>query len=511
MALISSLILLSSGLFLGWSLGANDASNVFGSAVGSRMVRFSTAAFLCSLFVIIGAVTAGAGASGGLGELGAVNALAGSFTTALAAALTVLWMTQLGLPVSTTQAVVGAIVGWNWFSGSITDLNQLAKIFGTWVVCPLLAAIFSAALYFITVRVIRATRPHLLELDRNVRLGLILAGIFGSYSLGANNIGNVMGVFVDSSPFQTLSLGGTIEFSGVQQLFLLGAIAIAVGVYTYSKRVMLTVGGSLMTLSPVGAMVVVVANALVLFIFSSTQLSNLVVSMGLPPIPLIPVSSSQAVIGAVIGIGLLQGLKGIRQVRWGVLGNIASGWVTTPAISAVVGFVLLFVVQNVFSQEVYRQVNYQLSPPVLERLAEEGIPTERLPVQSTPIGRAIEFRSDLRQQLRRSATALNRRQEQLVIAAAEIAPTRITATGMKQLDPKALRNEQRAALARLEGRSFQHHWQLAQALADESDSWRQRPDTAANRDHNKKLAVKLAYVEKVFRVEEPSSPEPPPS
>ncbi len=71
MDLISSLIFLSSGLFLGWSLGANDASNVFGSAVGSRMVRFSTAAFICSLFVIIGAVTAGAGASHGLGELGA--------------------------------------------------------------------------------------------------------------------------------------------------------------------------------------------------------------------------------------------------------------------------------------------------------------------------------------------------------------------------------------------------------------------------------------------------------
>ena len=37
-------------------------------------------------------------------------------------------MTQLGLPVSTSQAVVGAIVGWNWFSGSATDINELAKL-----------------------------------------------------------------------------------------------------------------------------------------------------------------------------------------------------------------------------------------------------------------------------------------------------------------------------------------------------------------------------------------------
>ncbi|MDJ0681840.1 MAG: inorganic phosphate transporter, partial [Xenococcaceae cyanobacterium MO_167.B52] len=144
MELIATLIFLSSGLFLGWSLGANDASNVFGTAVGSRMVRFSTAAFICSLFVIIGSVTAGAGAAGGLGKLGAVNALAGSFTVALAAAITVLFMTQLGLPVSTSQAVVGAIVGWNLFSGSPTDINALGKIVSTWVACPILAAIFSA-------------------------------------------------------------------------------------------------------------------------------------------------------------------------------------------------------------------------------------------------------------------------------------------------------------------------------------------------------------------------------
>lgn len=37
---------LSSGIFLGWSLGANDAANVFGAAVGSRMVRFKTAALI---------------------------------------------------------------------------------------------------------------------------------------------------------------------------------------------------------------------------------------------------------------------------------------------------------------------------------------------------------------------------------------------------------------------------------------------------------------------------------
>lgn len=53
---IAVLFFLTSGLFLGWSLGANDAANVFGTAVGSRMIRFTTAAVICSVFVVLGAV-----------------------------------------------------------------------------------------------------------------------------------------------------------------------------------------------------------------------------------------------------------------------------------------------------------------------------------------------------------------------------------------------------------------------------------------------------------------------
>ncbi|WP_255103756.1 MULTISPECIES: hypothetical protein [unclassified Synechococcus] len=54
-------------------------------------------------------------------------------------------------------------------------------------------AIFAMLLYKILVEWIRLTRPNLLSFDRNTRSGLLLAGIFGSYAIGANGIGNVMG------------------------------------------------------------------------------------------------------------------------------------------------------------------------------------------------------------------------------------------------------------------------------------------------------------------------------
>ncbi|MHC5072820.1 MAG: inorganic phosphate transporter, partial [Planctomycetota bacterium] len=219
------LIFLSSGLFLGWSLGGNDAANVFGTAVGSKMVRFSTAAIVCAVFVILGAVVSGAGAAHGLGRLGAVNALPGAFMVALSAAVAVYWMTRLGLPVSVTQAIVGAIIGWNIYSGSITNLGTLSKIMSTWLACPILGAVFAAVLYKVVVGIVKRVKFHVLTLDLWTRIGLVAAGAFGAYALGANNIANVVGVFVTASPFGDVNVAGLFTLTATQQLFLVGGIA----------------------------------------------------------------------------------------------------------------------------------------------------------------------------------------------------------------------------------------------------------------------------------------------
>ncbi len=52
---------LSGRVFLGWALGANDAANVFGTAVASRMIRHRTAVIVTAMFVVLGAVIGGAG------------------------------------------------------------------------------------------------------------------------------------------------------------------------------------------------------------------------------------------------------------------------------------------------------------------------------------------------------------------------------------------------------------------------------------------------------------------
>ena len=147
----------------------------------------------------------------------------------------------------------------------------------------------------------------------------------------------------------TVNIIGLLTLSSKGQLFLLGGIAIAIGVITYSKKVMLTVGNDLLKLTPVAAFIVVIAHSIVLFIFASKGLSNFLISINLPPIPLVPVSSSQAIVGAVIGIGLL---KGGKEVQWNVAGKIAIGWAILPIIAALISFVVLFVLQNILNQSI---------------------------------------------------------------------------------------------------------------------------------------------------------------
>ncbi len=487
----SVLFFLTSGVFLGWALGANDAANVFGTAVGTRMIRFSTAAIICSVFVVLGAVFSGAGAAHTLGKLGAINALPGAFMAAFSAALAVYLMTKASVPVSTSQAIVGGIIGWSLYSETLIDPSSLVKILSTWVICPILAAIISIGLFKGVNYLLKKFPTHLLRTDAYTRVGLILAGAFGSYSLGANNIGNVMGVFVPASPFTDFEIAGLFTITSVQQLFLIGALAIAVGVMTYSKRVMMTVGGGLVALSPVAAWVVVVSHSIVLFLFASQGLEQFLASHGLPTIPLVPVSSSQAVVGAVIGIAIV---KGGRGIRWRVLGGIGMGWIATPAVAGFVCFVGLFFLQNVFNQDVYTPVPYRVSEQVQSKLDNIGIRQASLaPIIDESFETAVDFTRALDQ-----ISAIDEKLYPRILEFAEVHEIFIDANIIKDLNSSPLSGQRLGAVQRLVGRSFDYKWQLADSLAKLDPGWQLLSGSRENMARNKKLKSDLSYLYRVF-------------
>jgi PiT family inorganic phosphate transporter len=189
--------------------------------------------------------------------------------------------------------------------------------------------------------VMRILNLRLFVQDVTVRWALLAAGAFGAYSLGANNIANVMGPFIHVIRPPSISLG-FFFLNPTQVLFLIGALAIAVGVVTYGRRVMFTVGRDLFQLSPLTAWVAVVSHAIVLILFTSKSLATWLDAAGLPQIPLVPVSSSQAIVGAVIGIGLF---RGASSIRWHLVGGIVLGWLITPICAGMLCLAALISVQ----------------------------------------------------------------------------------------------------------------------------------------------------------------------
>ncbi len=481
---------LTSGLFLGWSLGANDAANVFGTAVGSRMISFRKAAIFCGLFVILGAVVSGAGAAETIGALGAVNAIAGAFVVALAAGATVYWLTVLGYPVSTTQAIVGAIIGWDLFAGALIDFGALEKIVMSWIVSPVLAAIFSALLYKLIAFLMKRVRIHMFTLDTLTRLGLLIAGVAGSYALGANNISNVVGIFIPISPFSDISFLGIFTLNGAQQLFFIGAVAIAVGTLTYGKKVMLTVGEGIAEMSPVAALVAVLANALVLFLFASQDLEGFLLGHGLPAIPLVPVSSSQAIVGSVIGISLVRG--GGRGIRWRMLGEISLAWGVTPIAAVLMSFIALFFLQNVFQQKTYIPVEYRVTAEAELRIQAAGIPVSKLAeIRGKTYPSAYQFRKALSQRVTLTNDEMN-----AVMSAAEIDHLVMASQVVNRINDPAITDGQKRAVRRLWGRSFTHRWELEKALGEQTPEWLMKPNDKAQ---NEELKRQLDYVYRLVR------------
>jgi len=328
------------GIFMGWSLGANDAANTFGPGVTSKVIKFSTAVILIAIFVIIGATLDGPKCMNTMKGLGKFSALSNvsnnqtsllniAFFCTLSAAITITLMTVLAIPSSTSQAIMGAIVGaMIGLTHRIPDkptLIKLGKIVVCWIFTPIGAAIISFILFklcqIIVNNYIRSDRA----LSRFITIGLLFSGCYGAYSLGANNVANVTGIFYAVDFFKNFSIkffnGNSIIFSisieAARAAAIVGGLSIALGALTYSKNVMLTVGSKITMIGPLAAFIAILAEAITLHLFTFVG---------------VPVSSSQAIVGSVVGIGLIRGIKAVSK---GMLINIVTGWITTPLLAGI--------------------------------------------------------------------------------------------------------------------------------------------------------------------------------
>ena len=306
-------VLILAAFYVGWNIGSNDAGNCIGTSIGSGILSYRRGIIFVAVFALIGAVFQGSHVMKTIGkgivtvELSDIAIL----VALLSSGIFVTFATFLKLPVSTSQAIVGGVAGvglamFGFDSGNINGA-VIRKIVLSWILCPILTMIMSFVLYYFLLNFLRKTRNHRLW-EKIMRVAVIFSAAYVSYSLGANHAGTAMGVICNKYPDS-----GFI-------LTILGGLAIAVGALTFSKRVTDTISKNITPLDMAGAFIAQFTGGLGVHVFSIIG---------------VPISTSQSIVGAIAGVGLVRGIKTIggRQIF-----NIVIGWVAIPVFTALFSF-----------------------------------------------------------------------------------------------------------------------------------------------------------------------------
>jgi len=331
--IILSVVLILAGFYVGWNIGANDAANCIGTTVGAQIISYRKAVTVMAIFVVLGGVTQGHHVMKTVGK-GIVISDTASYeqyhgeapsrdfnaffpddrlpdkailVALLSAGLFVTVATFSSIPVSTSQAIVGGVAGTGiglvGFNAAYFKLGVLLKIFGSWVISPVLTLLMAMGFYLALGRLMR--NRSVMVWSQVMAVAVVASAAYVSYSLGANDVGNAIGPLLSRYPEKGPPLA------------LLGGVAMAVGAITFGSRVTDTVGKQITALDYSGALSAQLAAAIGVHFFSMAG---------------IPVSTSQAIVGGILGVGLTKGARAVSARR---IATIFLGWVVTPACAAI--------------------------------------------------------------------------------------------------------------------------------------------------------------------------------
>ena len=404
--LISSAML---GFFTAYGVGANDVANAMGTSVGSKVLTIKQAVLVAAVFEFLGAFLAGGGVTQTIrkGVIDPVlfdenlEVLIYGMISALFAAGTWLLVASLkGWPVSTTHTIVGAIVGFGIYALGINEINWtvVGNIGLSWITSPLSSALVAGLFYYIC-------KTHIIDNDSKfkgliIRIYIFLAGfaialitvtkglknifkqqelfvsfqesvlisaiaaliftfifyyfskaklkqsvnsesqfaylmIFTScavaFAHGSNDVANAIGPLaaINQATNQLLNQPYTLE-TPLWILFL-GATGIVIGLATLGYRVMKTIGENIVKLTPSKGFSAQLAAALTVVIASQLDM---------------PVSTTHTLVGAVIGIGLVEGAS---TINFNSVRTIVLSWVITLPAGALLSIAFLELFTNLFT------------------------------------------------------------------------------------------------------------------------------------------------------------------
>ena len=393
------------GFYMAWNIGANDVANSMASAVGAKAITIRQAVFIAGILNIVGATFIGSHVTNTIRK-GIVStdvmsdphiALAGALAALLAAALWVSFATWRSLPVSTTHSIVGAMIGFGIMAGGFSVINwgKLGAVVLSWVISPVFSLVIAFVMFKVIVRVIlskdavfeRSIRfsPYFIgiaifvvvlsflfktplgkkfsiSMPMALILSFVLAAVLGyigkvllrkflvekqgngngaeevfrriqigtscyvALAQGANDVANAIGPL---AVIYFLVKTGTVGAKVPVPIFLLlfGGVGISLGIGMAGKRVMTTIGTKITTLTNTRGFSVDFAAATTVLLASK---------MGMP------VSTTHAAVGGVMGVGLA---RGFEAVNFRIIFQIMIYWVLTVPASAITSMIIYKIIR----------------------------------------------------------------------------------------------------------------------------------------------------------------------
>ena len=309
--------MLGASAYVGWNIGANDTANCIGTTVGCGLLGFRRAVILVAVFAILGAMLQGHHVMHTIGK-GIVKTDLNYLAVCVAlicSGFFVTLATFFRIPTSTSQAIVGGVVGIGLAVGAEVDFSKFILIAESWIICPVLVMAVAFGLMHLIRLVLRRFETSSLLFQNAFGWLAIISACYVAYSMGANNAGNAVGPVANLNIFPPWAL------------LLIGGISIAIGAWTYGQKVADTIGKGITPLDIPSAFVAQISSAFGMHLFSMFG---------------IPVSTSSAIVGAVVGVGLV---KGARAISRKTILTILIGWVLTPTLAGLVSYTLYTVIK----------------------------------------------------------------------------------------------------------------------------------------------------------------------
>lgn len=308
------IIVIALALIFDFLNGMRDVGNIVATMISSRAFSPQTALRVAALAEFIGPFLFGLVVARTIGDQ-VVQSNILTLTAILSALLgAILWNLltwYLGLPGSSSHALIGGLVGAVWISVGLSAIkwNGVGKVLLALFTSPLIGFAFG---FLITRLIYIAARNATPRINEFFKRAQIFTAIGLALSHGSNDAQKAMGFIALS-----LVIGGALPIFDVPLWVIVTcAGAMALGASLGGWRTIRTLGGRIYKIRPLHSF--------------STQLSSAIVILAASLFG-VPVSSSQVVSSAIIGVGTSER---ISKVRWSVAEEIVTAWLITIPASA---------------------------------------------------------------------------------------------------------------------------------------------------------------------------------